>query len=244
MPTEDGEAAGPTRPRPAADRRAEATIRVTRDTARTKDRKRAYAVMVDWTQVGELRRGETRDFAVSPGTRAVRVSVEFEHSVEWDVALAAGDEVSLVCRSRGKRSDGNLDLYLADPDDERARRRHDDPDRDLPNRQRVVTRDGRVLFVWAHPSGYLRSLDPGQGGSDGDSFVVELAYWVLVLPVLALVRWVRHRLLFKGGWSVGVVRKRRFLWPKKVRLERLGSEAGARARAAEVIAELEDGPGA
>jgi hypothetical protein len=65
---------------------------------------------------------------------------------------------------------------------------------------------------------------------------------VLVLPVLSVLRWVRHRLVFKRGWSVGVVRKRRLLWPKKVRLERFATAAEAGARAALVVAEVESWP--
>ncbi len=100
----------------------------------------------------------------------------------------------------------------------------------MATKQRVLTRDGQVLSVWAHRSGYLRSVDPGSGSTDAGAFLLELAIYVLVLPLLAVVRWVRHRLLFKRGWSVGVVRERRFLWPKKVRLERFRTEAEARAR--------------
>lgn len=174
------------------------------------------------------------------------MSVEFEHSREWRASPVDGEAVSFVCRSRGPRTGGRVDLFLADPGDRRAvlLPEVDPPERDVATKQRVVARDGRVLSVWAHRSGYLRSLDPATSGSGDDAFLVELAYWVLVLPVLSLVRWVRHHLLFKRGWWVGVVRKRRFLWPEKVRLERFRTEAEARARAAEVIADLETGTGA
>ena len=53
----------------------------------------------------------------------------------------------------------------------------------------------------------------------------------MVLLVLCLPRWVRDRVLFKRGWRV--------LWPKKVRLERYPDEASARARAAEVLSEID-----
>lgn len=219
-------------------------IRVTRDKSRSKDRRRPYQVFVDQVAVGELRRGETKDFAVTSGAHQLRVSIDAEYSDEWHVSMAGGEPVVFVCRSRGSRSDGHLDLFLADPADHRAvvRPSDDRATRDLAIRQRVVTRDGRVMSVWAHRSGYLRSLDPGSSGSGGDEFFVELAYYILVLPVLSLVRWVRHRLLFRRGWSVGVVRKRRFLWPKKVRLERFRTEAEARARVVEVMSEVERWP--
>ena len=66
-------------------------------------------------------------------------------------------------------------------------------------------------MVWAHRSGYLRSFDPGADAIDGDALVLVLLLYVLVVPVLCLLRWVRHRILFKRGWSIGVVRNRRFL---------------------------------
>jgi hypothetical protein len=219
-------------------------IGVTWGKGRTKDRQRAYAIYVDDVVAGELRRGRTTDVSVPAGRHVVRVSVELEHSRQWDVVVSEGDVVALVCRPRGKLSDGRVDLFLADPADPRATLPplDDLSERDFARKQRVVGRDGQVLFVWAHKSGYLRSLDIGTG--DPEAFLLEMAYYVLVLPVLGVVRSVRHRLVFKRGWSVGVVRKRRFLWPTKVRLERLAGEAEARARAAQVLAEMERWPAA
>ncbi len=207
---------------------------------RSVDRRRPYNVLVDDAEVGQLHRGETKELPVGPGTHVVRMSMDSHASRTWEASLAEGDVVSFICRSR-KKSDGHIDLFLADAGDERARLRPpaDLGERDMATKQRVLTRDGHALSVWAHRSGYLRSLDPGSGSTDASTFLVELALYVLVLPVLAVLRWVRHRLLFKRGWSVGVVRERRFLWPKKVRLERFCTEAEARARAREVIAELE-----
>lgn len=223
--------------------RASATVRVTRDRARSKDRRRAYDIWVDGLQVGQVLRGETKELSVEPGGHTLSVSVDFEHSRKWECGLTADDMVSFICRSRGKKSDGNLDLFLADPAHERVRLRPSgslaDQNRDPSRKQRVVTRDGQVLQVWAHRSGYLRSFDPGSDASDGDAFLLGLVLYVLVMPVLCLLRWVRHRFLFKRGWSVGVVTNRRFLWPRKVRLERYPTEAEARARVDQVIRELE-----
>ena len=217
---------------------ATATVRVARD--RGRDR-RPYAIVVDGAQVGELGRGETEDVAVDPGRHQVWVAVQPAHSRGWEVSLQSGDTVSFVCRSAAKKSGGRVDLFLAEPDDRQARLLppEGEADRDLARHQQVLTPDGQVLSVWAHKSGYFRSLDPGAGGGGSDAFLVELALYILVLPVLGVLRWVRHRLVFKRGWSVGVVRARRFLWPKKVRLERFGTEAEARAGAARLIAELE-----
>ncbi|MGI9022269.1 MAG: hypothetical protein ACR2HV_03335 [Acidimicrobiales bacterium] len=221
-----------------------AVVRVTRDKSRSPDRTRPYAVVVDEALAGEVRRGQTTEVPVAPGEHVVRVSIDFEHSREWTVSLAEGDAVRFVCRSRGKTpSEDHIDVFLADPSDRRARVRQaaDATAEDMAVKHRAVTRDGQVLSVWAHRSGYLRSLDVGSS-SDGDAFILELALYILVLPVLGVLRWVRHRWMFKRGWSVGAVRKRRFLWPKKVYLERLPDEARARVRAGEVLAEVEDWP--
>ncbi len=217
---------------------ATATVRVARD--RGRDR-RPYEIVVDGAQAGQVGRGETKEVAVGAGRHEVWVSAPPAHSRPWEVSLQAGDTVSFVCRSAAKKAGGEVDLFLAEPDDRRTRLLppEGETDRDLARRQRVLTRDGRVLSVWAHKSGYFRSLDPGAGAGGSDAFLVELALYILVLPVLGVLRWVRHRLVFKRGWSVGVVRSRRFLWPKKVRLERFGTEAEARAGAARLIAELE-----
>ncbi len=218
-----------------------ATIRVTRQAGRSVDRRRPYKVVVNDVDVGQLHRGETKELPVRPGTHVVRMSIDSQTSRAWVTSLAEGDVVSFICRSR-RKSDVHIDLFLADAGDRRARLRPPAElgEQGMATKQRVLTRDGQVLSVWAHRSGYLRSLDPGSGSTDASAFLVELAIYVLVLPVLAVLRWVRHRLLFKRGWSVGVVRERRFLWPKKIRLERFRTEAEARARAHEVIAELED----
>lgn len=221
-----------------------AVIRVTWAKSKTKDRRRAYSIYVDDVLAGELHRGQTADVAVRAGRHVCRVSVDLEHSRDWQLTLADGDVVELVCRPRPKTPAGRVDLFLADPTDARAAVRplDDLAGRDMARKQRVVTRDGKVLLVWAHKSGYLRSLHADTGGADPDAFLLEVAYYVLVMPVLGVLRWTRHRVLFKGRWSVGVVRERRFLWPEKVRLERCADEAEARRRAAQVLAEMEGWP--
>lgn len=216
------------------------TLFISRDGGRSIDRRRAYRVVIDGTDVGELPHGVTRDFPVKEGTHVLSVAIDHVKSRQWSVMLAAEDVVNFSCRSRSKHSN-HVDLFLTEAADTRAAvcPPAGSDGRDLSKKQRVITRDGQVLHVWAHRSGYLRTLDPGSASNAGDDFLVEVALYVLVLPVLAVLRRVRHHLLFRGGWSVGAVRSRRFLWPKKVRLERLRSETEARARAAQLIAELE-----
>jgi hypothetical protein len=218
-----------------------ATVRLSRD---HRGYRHAYRIVVDGASAGELGRGDTKEISVDAGTHAVWVATELAESRRWGVSLGEGERVGFECRSRSKQSEGPVDLFLTDPGDLRARLLPpaDDAEPDPTRRQRVVSRDGQVHTVWAHRSGYLRSLDPGSGSASGDAFLVELAYYVFVLPVLGVVRWVRHRLVFKGGWSVGVVRPRRFLWPKKIRVDRFRTEAEARARVSGLIAELEGRP--
>lgn len=216
------------------------TVRIARDGGRSTDRRRAYTVVIDGTDVGELPHGVTRDFPVSHGSHVVSVGIDHMESRQWSIRVAGDDVVSFACRSRSKHSN-HVDLFLTDADDKRAAvcSPADSDSRDLAKKQRVITRDGQVLYVWAHRSGYLRSLDPGSASNAGNDVLVELALYVLVLPVLAVLRRVRHHLLYRRGWSVGVVSSRRFLWPKKVRLERFRDEAQARVRAAQLIGELE-----
>jgi len=222
-----------------------ATIRVSRDRARrSKDRTRAYGILVDDYEVGRLARGQSAAFAVTGGEHRVRAAVELDYSREWVVSLLGGDDVELVCRSRRKRAgEDYLDIRPVDPDDPRARPQDasETGDRDYGQRQRVLTRDGRMLTVWAHKSGYSRSLDPG-GGGDPDTILIELALYVLVAPIVCLLRWARHRFVFRRGWSVAVFSKRRFLWARKLRLERFRSETDAKVRAAALFEELGSGP--
>lgn len=164
-----------------------ATIRVTRDSRRRIDRRRAYRVFVDETPLGEVRRGERVEYPVPPGRHVVRVSFESAHSRDWEIRVRSGDVVSFVCRSR-RSSGSHVDVFLADASDERAALLPvpDRTEHDAAVKQRVLTRDGAVLDVWAHRSGYLRSLDPGTS-ENSDAFG-QLAYIVFVLPRKAASR--------------------------------------------------------
>ena len=64
-------------------------------------------------------RGETKELSVAPEAHVLRMSIDFEHSREWECTLSADDVVSFICRSRGKKSDGDFDLFLAEPADGR-----------------------------------------------------------------------------------------------------------------------------
>ena len=78
-------------------------------------------MFVDHDQAGEVGRGQTTELQVQPGHHLLRVSVEFEHSLDWSLALSGGDVVELTCRSRRKAPhQGSVDLFLVDTTDHRA----------------------------------------------------------------------------------------------------------------------------
>jgi hypothetical protein len=161
----------------------------------------------------------------------VRARAGWQHSERWRTSVTNRDAVGFQCRWVGRGADAHLDLCPSDPYDGRARPQP--PAVAMPGdglrRQRVTTRDGRVLTVRVHKSGYLRSLDPDSGpvGSHDPAW-------------MALLRRLAFHMVFKGGWSVAVVRTRRLLWDKVVRQERFPTKAGATSRAVELVDELRD----
>jgi hypothetical protein len=60
----------------------------------------AYAVFVDGSRRGEIRRGQTLRFDVSPGEHRLHLEIEFCRSRELTLAVSPGEEVRLTCRAR------------------------------------------------------------------------------------------------------------------------------------------------
>jgi hypothetical protein len=56
-----------------------------------------YRVVVDGTQVGEVRRGQSRLVSVSPGRHEVHIEIAWTRSQSMEVDIAPGDTVRLVC---------------------------------------------------------------------------------------------------------------------------------------------------
>ena len=80
----------------------EATARVTLRRLRrpVADVLRAYRVLIDGAEVGEIRRGQTVDYDVAPGAHKVHLEIDWcaSHTVALD--LAAGQEAQLECKAR------------------------------------------------------------------------------------------------------------------------------------------------
>lgn len=58
---------------------------------------RAYHVVVDGDDVGEVRRGQLRLVHVSPGRHEVHLVIDWARSPSIDVDIASGETVKLVC---------------------------------------------------------------------------------------------------------------------------------------------------
>jgi hypothetical protein len=76
----------------------QAILELTRVDNRWKDRLRAYRVTVDGLEVGEIRRGETKDFPVEPGSHEVVLRIDWCRSPTLEVDVAPGTRVPLQCR--------------------------------------------------------------------------------------------------------------------------------------------------
>jgi hypothetical protein len=58
---------------------------------------RAYHVIVDRDDVGEVRRGQLRFVDISPGRHEVHLAIDWARSPSVDVDIASGETVRLVC---------------------------------------------------------------------------------------------------------------------------------------------------
>jgi hypothetical protein len=62
----------------------------------------------------------------------------------------------------------------------------------------------------------------------------------LAAALVEPIHWLRHRLQFRRGWSVGVLRPRQVWFDQLVHLERLDSKARAASRRQELLEALAD----
>jgi hypothetical protein len=58
---------------------------------------RAYRVMVDGDDVGEVNRGQSRLFNISSGQHEVHLGIDWCRSPSIEVDVTSGDTVGLVC---------------------------------------------------------------------------------------------------------------------------------------------------
>jgi hypothetical protein len=73
------------------------TIRLTREPGGRRDRLRAYSVVVDSQAAGKLRRGQTLELPVAPGSHSVQIAIDWGRSPAIDVDVARGGTVDLRC---------------------------------------------------------------------------------------------------------------------------------------------------
>ena len=76
------------------------TIRIERR-GTVRDLMRAYRIVVDGTEVGRVRRGETLDVAVTPGRHVVAARIDWTGSPDVEVTVAPGGTTRLVCEAEG-----------------------------------------------------------------------------------------------------------------------------------------------
>lgn len=58
---------------------------------------RAYHVLVDGADIGEVRRGQLRLFHIPPGRHEVHLVIDWARSPSVDVDVASGETVRLIC---------------------------------------------------------------------------------------------------------------------------------------------------
>ncbi len=67
---------------------------------------RGYSVIVDDKTIDKLKSGETKKYALPPGSHRVRVSIDYFKSEELGVRLEAGETLELVCGDAGPKTVG------------------------------------------------------------------------------------------------------------------------------------------
>jgi hypothetical protein len=58
---------------------------------------RAYHVLVDGNDIGEVRRGRSRLFWITPGRHEVHIVIDWARSPSIEVDVAPGETVKLIC---------------------------------------------------------------------------------------------------------------------------------------------------
>jgi hypothetical protein len=77
-----------------------ATIEVERQQGGYVDRMRAYKVLIDGEERGDVKRGETFSLEVEPGSHGVGIKIDWARSPVVEVECAAGQTVRLVCNPK------------------------------------------------------------------------------------------------------------------------------------------------
>jgi hypothetical protein len=64
------------------------------------DMLRTYKVVMDGATIGDIRRGETKTFAVAPGRHEIHLEIDWAKSRNLELNLSPGDSASLTCSAR------------------------------------------------------------------------------------------------------------------------------------------------
>lgn len=94
---------------------ATGTIRVTRNPAEWRDRRRAYRVLIDDREAGVVTPDREFVVPVSPGSHRVSIKIDWTGSREVPVVVQPGDSVTLVCEPAGSAWTAVMDLLLRRP---------------------------------------------------------------------------------------------------------------------------------
>jgi hypothetical protein len=78
-----------------------ATIAVRRQPGGQRDIFRAYRIVVDGKTVGKIRRGQSREVQVSPGSHTLVIAIDWGSSPMAQVELQTGDRAAFVCEPGG-----------------------------------------------------------------------------------------------------------------------------------------------
>jgi len=73
-----------------------AMLRVTRKPVRFRDRARAYRVLVDGVQVGQIRDGQTADFSIPAGHHEIRLKLDWTGSKVLSLDVSVPKKASAV----------------------------------------------------------------------------------------------------------------------------------------------------
>ena len=77
----------------------EATLRLTRQLSKWRDRFRDYTVVLDGSVIGKIANGATRDFFVSPGDHTLRMKIDWTGSQEQHFHADSGETLEFTCRT-------------------------------------------------------------------------------------------------------------------------------------------------
>ena len=79
----------------------EGTIHITRVAASWRDRKRAYRVMLDGSEIGRIKDGESQEFAALTGHHTLRLKIDWAGSDTIEFDLQPSEAVAFECEPAG-----------------------------------------------------------------------------------------------------------------------------------------------